>query len=150
MIQIAREFRTSRKNRICDYCGGSIEIGDRYCHQVNKETGECWAFNAHCECEFLATELYDFIDPWDGMTEDDFYDGVHEFCYRMICPNCASWDDEYGECRQDQSYCTHKCIEKLLKYDFTTVKCDLPQAKGKRCWGFVEKKNPLEKVPGTT
>jgi len=148
MIQIAQEYRTSKKERTCGLCGGKIHVGDRYSHQLNKEGSECWAFDAHCECQFICFELWEYIDPWDGVYEDDFIDGCHEFCHHMICPNCTSYIAEDNECLEDESYCENKIIETLLKYDFCRVKSDDPKAIGKRVWGLIPKEKPLDLVPG--
>ena len=147
MEQIARRYQRAKKRHVCEFCGASIEIGEKYCYQVIKDGSDFWDHKSHLECEFFCNELWEFIDPWDGMTEDDFNDGVREFCARMICPDCSSYDDEYRECRKDECYCIDKCVEKLKEYDFTLVKCDLPEAQGKRCWGFVKKDNPVTKLP---
>lgn len=147
MEQIARRYRKAKKCYTCELCGYTIEVGEKYSYQVNKDGNDFWDFKSHLECEFLCNELWEFIDPWDGMYEDDFLDGVQDFCVRMICPNCPSYDNEHKECRNDQCYCMDKCVEKLKEYDFTLVKCDLPEAIGRRCWGFVKKENPVKELP---
>lgn len=83
------------------------------------------------------------------MHDDEFLEGVQSFCRKMICPNCASWDDEYDECRNDEPYCMSKIVEKLKEFDFCLVKppefLDLKPVR--RCWGFVKKDEPVTKLP---
>lgn len=146
MVNIKSCFRTAKKQHTCNLCGGYINPGERYHYEFNKDGSDVWGFSAHLECQFLAQELWDFIDPWDGMYEDDFIDGVREFCQKMICPKCEHYESGYG-CKDDEGFCIHKCVDELKEYDFTTVKVDNPKPFG-RYWGLVKKEHPLDKLPG--
>jgi hypothetical protein len=145
MELIAQRHRVARKEHKCDLCNGQIEKGTKYSYAFIKDNGDHWSFKSHLECEFVANELWDFINPWDGMRDDDFLDGCHDFCQHMICPKCPHFDGNC--CDQDEYFCFDKIVEVLKEYDFTLVKCDLPEARGKRCWGFVKKENPVTKLP---
>ena len=147
MVNIRECYRTARKQHVCNLCNGCIKPGERYHYEFNKDGSDVWSFQAHLECQFVAQELWDFIAPWDGMQDDEFQDGVREFCQKMICPTCKDLDGETSECMKDESYCLNHCASLLKKYDFTTVKVENPKPFG-RYWGLVEKEHPLTKLPG--
>lgn len=149
METIARRYRVAKKDHCCDFCRGQIAKGEKYSYSFIRDGGDHWSHKAHLECEFVANELWGWINPWDGMTDDDFMDGCNTFCRKMICPNCASWDDEYNECRNDESYCIDKITEKLMEYDFCLVKPpeSMKVPAGRRYWGLVKKETPITKLP---
>ena len=147
MDLIAHRYRVAKKDYRCDLYRGNINKDDKYCYSFIEDGDDSWSHRAHIECEFVANELWNYINPWDGMSDEEFIDGCRDFCRHMLCPNCACWDDEYEECRNVQDFCFDKIVEELKKYDFTTVKTDDPRAKGKRCWGFVKKDEPVTKLP---
>ena len=149
MELIAHRYRVARKDYCCDLCRDTIKKGDKYCYSFIKDGGDYWIHRSHLECEFVSQELWEWINPWDGMHDDEFLEGVQSFCRRMICPNCASWDDEYDECRNDEPYCMSKIVEKLKEFDFCLVKppeC-LNLKPSRRYWGFVKKDEPVTKLP---
>lgn len=149
METIARRYRVAKKEHHCDFCRGRIAKGEKYSYSFIRDGGDNWSHKAHLECEFVANELWSWINPWDGMTEDDFMDGCNTFCRKFICPHCASWDDEYEECRNDESYCIDKIAAKLKEYDFCIVTPpeSLKIPAGRRCWGFVKKETPVTELP---
>lgn len=147
MESIARRYRKAKKEHICELCGNTISVGEKYCYQFNKDGSDVWSFKSHLECDFLCNELWYYIDPWDGMTEDEFIDGVRDFCRHMICPKCPKWNTTCYECTDDNDFCTEECVKVLKEYDFTTVKCDLPEARGRRAWGLVPKEHPVTELP---
>lgn len=147
MTNIKSCYRTARKQHVCNLCNGYIDPGDRYHYEFNKDGSDVWSFLAHLECQFVAQELWEFIDPWDGMFDDEFQDGVRRFCKNMICPKCKNYNMEDEDCMNDESYCIHHCVTLLKEYDFTTVKVDNPKPFG-RYWGLVKKEHPLTKLPG--
>lgn len=114
---ISEKDRKARKPHRCDYCGAIIEKGEIYNRSFNIEGGVVYDWKSHKECQFIARELWDYIDPYDGMTEDDFQEGCRDFCLEFICPDCPEYDTECGECSQDNSYCVHKVYEKLQTHE---------------------------------
>lgn len=107
--KISSEYRKARKRHRCDYCHGIIEPGEKYHHYVGKFDGNLYAWKSHEKCEFMAQELWDYIDPDDGMDADQFMEGCSAFCRVFICPDCGKWDtDECGE-----SYCIDKMYDLL-------------------------------------
>lgn len=106
--------RKARKDHICDLCGDTIEKGSIYKYQFNKEGGDTWNFRAHDRCWHIAEELWEYIDPYDLMDEDNFKDGLNSFCREFICPDCMHYDkSDYDCCNLDHYFCIDK-IEALL------------------------------------
>lgn len=97
---ISEKDRKARKPHICDYCGGTIEAGEVYNHCVIKGD-DIYTWDAHIVCKSVASDLWDYIDPWEGMTADDFQEGCQEFCRTFICPDCKQWNDG---CEQEEPF----------------------------------------------
>ena len=92
-------------------------------------------------CGLIATELWRYIDPDDGMQEEEFQEGCSEFCYAFICPDCEHY--KRRECTQDKPYCLDK-ITDILKEN------ELVKEKGKysyQIWKLVprEVRNRVKK-----
>lgn len=119
---IYKKDRKARKQHKCSYCNAFIEKGEIYEHSVLKYAGEIYDWDSHKECVFIARELWEYIDPWDGMTEDDFQEGCQEFCQTFVCPDCPHYDKECHECLKDGYYCPDKIYEILQKYELVRKK----------------------------
>lgn len=148
MDLIARRYRVARKEHCCDLCRDTIEKEQKYSYSFIKDGSDHWSFRSHLECDFVMNELWEYINPWDGMHDDEFIDGCRDFCRHMLCPRCENCD-KYGDCTVDEDFCFDKIVEVLKEYDFTLVKppVDNPNAWGKRCWGLVKKDEPVIKLP---
>lgn len=109
---LQRKGRTARKPHTCSYCGGVIEKGETYDWAKLAHEGEIYEWKNHKKCGFIASELWSYIDPDDGMTDEDFRDGCLEFCQTFICPDCKQYDKEFEDCSKGELY----CIDKI--YDF--------------------------------
>lgn len=119
MLEIIREKdRKARKPHICDYCDGTIEAGEIYNHCVIKSDG-IYEWDAHMMCKSVASDLWDYIDPWEGMTADDFQEGCQTFCRTFICHDCEQWDDE---CEQGEPFCIQKIYDLLKTHDFVRAR----------------------------
>lgn len=112
----------ARKPHICSYCNCIIEKGEIYNRNVLKYAGEIYDWNSHKECEYIARELNEYIDPLDGMSEDDFQEGCRDFCQTFVCPDCPHYDKECHECLEDGQYCLDKIYEILQKYELVRKK----------------------------
>ena len=100
--------RKARKPHKCDWCGKSIGKGEQYEYQKYVYDGEMYDWKAHLSCSRIATAIWDYVDPDEGMSSDEFMDGCQEVCQRFICPDCPKWNKEYEECEDDESYCIDK------------------------------------------
>ena len=121
---LRREERTARKNHTCDFCGGTIEKGEKYNHGVYKDD-VFFEWKTHKRCDFIATEIWDLVDPDEGMSGEDFCEACGEFCHVFVCPDCPQFDKEYKECRKDTWFCldrihallqTHRLVRNRDKY----------------------------------
>lgn len=92
--------RKARKTHTCSYCGGEITAGTTYRHAVLKYD-DVYVWKSHKECNHIASELWDYIDPDEGMTEDEFQEGCRDFARAFICPECPMKSDCEGDCLHD-------------------------------------------------
>ena len=97
--EISTTWRTARKAHTCNYCRRTIQPGERYEHYVGKYDGELYTWRAHEKCVFIAHEIWDYVDPDEGMNDDDFYE---------------------DEC--DESYCMDKLYDFLKKYELYSIR----------------------------
>jgi len=112
--------RKARKQHVCSYCVGIIEKGEIYDWCKLKYENTIYEWKAHKDCMFVAGELWQYIDPYDGMDEDQFCGGCQDFCSVFICPGCEEYD--MGECKRDNPYCFDKIVEILKKYELKMKK----------------------------
>lgn len=103
--------RKARKPHKCDWCGQVIEKGEQYEYQKFVCDGQMYDWKAHLACSRVVSAIWDYFDPDDGMSDDEFADGCQEVCQRFICPDCPKWIKEYEECEDDESYCIDKMDE---------------------------------------
>ena len=118
---ISRKHRKARKPHVCDFCGNEIAVGEVYDHSVLK-FDDVYTWKAHLKCIFISAELQDYIDPDNGMTEEDFRYGCNDFCRTFVCPDCDHWDNGAGECEKDETFCVNKIYDFLQTHDFRHVK----------------------------
>lgn len=107
--------RTAKKRHVCNLCGAYIEPGEKYDFRTHIFGGDIYDWKSHKECSFIASEIWDYADPDEGMNDDDFLCSVQELCTTFVCPDCESWDKEAEECSEDCVYCVHKLHETLQK-----------------------------------
>ena len=111
---INSEWRTARKKHECNLCCCDIQPGEKYNYDLMKYDGELYDWKEHEKCYFIAGELWDYIEPDEGMTEEDFKEGCREFCRCFVCPDCEKYnEDEYC----DEVYCLDKIYELLKEYE---------------------------------
>ena len=109
--------RDARKAHRCSLCGGTIQPGETYVFCVNKYDGEIGSFKEHAKCNEIANEIADFVDADDGITEEEFMDGVNDILHDFICPDCEYFDSiEDPWCEECKE--VHKCNTIDMVYDF--------------------------------
>ena len=108
---IESKTKTARKSHRCDYCGEIIEKGEEYSYQKNIFDGTFYEWHTHLACSRVASAIWDYVDPDDGMSDQDFTDGCQEVCQKFVCPDCPKWNKEFGDCDEDQTYCIDKMDE---------------------------------------
>jgi hypothetical protein len=114
--------RKARKPHACDYCGDVIQKGETYDYAKLKSgySEGIYEWKSHGKCSFIASQLWSYIDPDDGMTQEDFEEGCRDFCWTFICPQCPYADND-EECKLDKRYCVDKIYNHLKTHDFRRV-----------------------------
>ena len=122
----------ARKQHKCDWCGKTISKGEEYERQKYKYDGEFYEWHAHLACCRVVSAIWDYADPDEGMSSDEFDSTCADVCGEFICPDCPKWNKEYGECEDDLSYCidrmdeffkTHELYRAERKSYFECWKC---------------------------
>ena len=112
--------RRARKPHRCNLCGGEIKKGTEYDSQTLVYDGMVYGWKMHPECNAVSSFLWDYVDPDDGMTADEFLDACSSVCRTFICPDCEHFDAEGASdgdyCKEDRSFCIHKLYELAQKY----------------------------------
>lgn len=108
--QICTEMRAARKEHICDYCRMPINRGERYERYTGKYDGEIYVWKSHEACAFLAQEVWEYADPDEGMSSDDFYEACCDVCRVFVCPDCEKWDKDNEECGGSGGFCIDKMV----------------------------------------
>lgn len=119
-------IRKARKRHICSLCGGYIEPGVEYERNTCVYDGTVYDWLMHRECSAVSTFLWDYADPDDGMTDDDFQDACQDVCRTFVCPDCEHFDSDGSEsgdyCVVDGVYCIHKLFELSKKYYLSAIR----------------------------
>ena len=94
--------------------------GEQYGYDTYKFDGDVYDWKTHMECDAVSTFLWDYVDPWEGMTSDDFLDACADVCRTFVCPDCEHFDSEHADdgdyCQKNEPYCIHKLYELSKKY----------------------------------
>lgn len=114
---ISSTWRKARKDHECSFCNHRIHKGERYRFDVLKYDGEMFTWKAHEKCNYIAIEIWDYVDPDEGMSEEDFQQAVCDISRDFICPDCEKFDRddpwaEDCECNEED-----KVYELLQKYE---------------------------------
>ena len=102
---------TAKVKHICDLCGGTINIGERYQADFCVDGGDSYTFKAHEKCLTIANEIYEYLDLDEEMDRMNFCDGCAEVCGVFVCPDCV----EYGSCKR--TFCTDKMDQFFGHYE---------------------------------
>ena len=129
----------ARKEHRCNYCGHVIPKGDTYHRSTHVFDGRLYDWKCHLKCNDLSSEIWNFVDPDEGMTFEDFHDGLKEIADTFICPKCPNWDKEKDDCRKCLSM---ECIDHIHKF-FQTH--SLVQRGLFRDWCVEENKSKVKK-----
>ena len=133
MIDIIEDRRKkSKKTHMCYYCGKTIEKGEEYEYQKSVCDGIISEFHTHIKCSEVASAIWDYVDPDEGMKEEDFRDGCHDVCSTFLCPDCEHWNRKEEGCEEGKLFCidkmhklfqTHELYMDKRKGFFTYWKC---------------------------
>lgn len=77
--------RIAKKQHKCNFCNGTIEVGEKYKWIKNVFDGEIYEWKSHTSCDKLVSVLgmYDRCD--DEVTEEDFRESIQDE-YQLIMP----------------------------------------------------------------
>ena len=123
----------ARKQHVCDYCGNVIEKGEVYSRSTHKGDAGFYEWKCHLKCRDISSEIWDIVDPDEGMTHEDFCEKLREVAGTFICPECPHYDKDADDC--DCSLET-KCINHIHEF---FQKYELVQ-KEPYVWKISEKK----------
>lgn len=125
--------RKAKKCHSCSYCGEEIQKGEVYDWAKLTFDGQIYEWKSHKKCSCIASALWSYIDPDNGMTAEEFDEGCTQFSSVFVCPGCPSFDRETGDCAEEKTYCTEKIYSLLQTHDFRRDQKDL------RAWRCVPK-----------
>lgn len=112
MIEIIkRKEKKARKPHKCCYCGEIIKRGETYDWSKQICDGQFYEWSCHLSCSRVASSIWDYVEPDDGMSDHDFMDGCQEVCRTFICPDCQHYDKEYKDCDKDEAFCIDEMDE---------------------------------------
>ena len=107
----------ARKKHTCDYCGEAINVGELHHWGKYIYDGHFYEWRSHLACKRIASAIWDYVDPDEGMSDQEFMDGCQEICQRFVCPDCPHWNKEYDDCDKDESYCLDRLDEFFKTYE---------------------------------
>ncbi len=110
---LGRAKRKARKEHRCCYCDGIIKKGEIYNWSRHIYDGDIYDWKVHEKCDFIAGELWIYIDPDEVMDADCFFEGCTDFCGAFVCPECPKWHKEYEKCDDDEVYCPDRIYDFL-------------------------------------
>jgi len=123
MSEIIKSYdRKARKAHICNYCSCNISLGETYHISVLRHEGALYEWKSHSKCAQISRELWEYIDPDEGMDDEDFNQGCNDFCKTFICPDCQSYDKLDDECNDEHNYCIDLIYEKFQTKTLKRVK----------------------------
>jgi len=98
----------ARKTHKCMFCGGNIEIGEKYKRDTCVFDGVLYDWVTHNECAKVASELEMYDDCDDGVDEDAFRENINEYVYQN------HYDEELGDIAKDWQLPYHDLVKKIL------------------------------------
>lgn len=137
MKTLRSQVRTARKGHVCSLCGGIIHKGENYELQKNICDGRMYQFKSHLHCRDLSSAIWDYVDPYEGMTGMEFSDAVIDLATTFYCPrHCDCWKKPDSDC---EGFDSDECTKKFAKF-METHKLDLIRdpVRG-MCWRMVKK-----------
>jgi hypothetical protein len=123
----------ARKQHTCDLCNHPIKIGELYNRQQVKDGKDFYTVKTHYACDFVSNKLWLYIQPWDGMTDAEFYEGCCNYSEQFVCPHCEHWTDDAG-CDIGRSYCLTKIIDRLKTHPLKIIADEY----NRKVWAEVE------------
>lgn len=127
MIEVLRTCTVrARRPHVCDYCGHVIRIGERYVRSCNKFDGQLYTWHSHPHCDRLASAIWDYVCPDEGMDTYTFRDAVQTVMSEHYCPaHCPKWDKHWGcLAGNDMTSCLRRFDEFMQTHRLRRVRPD--------------------------
>lgn len=83
-MQLRNSNLKARKEHTCSYCGSKIIPGEMYNRSVNINDNYFYEWKSHLNCQKLAHLLYYKWAGEEGMSDDDFNEGVRDMYHNKI------------------------------------------------------------------
>lgn len=145
MQTIKHKLVKARKEHRCDFCGYKISKGETYDYSLNKGDGDLYHWRSHVHCAELCSAIWDYVDPDDGMTCDEFFVGVQELMTTFYCPfHCDKFDKEICNCDIIYDDEGDNCIRKFAEF-MRTRKLNLVLENGILKWRIIENNKTVNK-----
>lgn len=81
-VELRITHPTAKKEHKCMYCGGTINVGEKYERQTNLYEGQIYDWVAHLECQEVTGLLNMFDhDDGEGVNGEDFTECLQEWLY---------------------------------------------------------------------
>lgn len=120
MEVIKHEERKAKKKHCCNFCHDEIKPGEKYNYSFLKNRGYTYEWKSHKNCQFIVECTWEYADPYDGYTDDDFNYVCQEICSRFICSNCTKNIDGI-DCEDDRMYCVDKLVDYFKEHEIVRV-----------------------------
>lgn len=111
MVQVLRTAHPiARKRHVCMFCGGAIEVGQKYDRQTNVYDGDIYDWVSHEECSEVASELDMFDDCDDnGLDDESFRENLNAYVYEN------HYDHSIDDIAKDWQLPHYEIVKKILE-----------------------------------
>lgn len=101
ITELNRSYPTARKEHKCMYCGGTINVGEKYERQTNIYDGQIYDWVCHLECQKV-TELLNMFDNdyGEGIDAEHFIEYLQEWLYdKHYNDETETYDEGFDPCK---------------------------------------------------
>lgn len=110
-VQVLKNIQPiAKKEHKCVFCGGSINIGQKYDKQTCVYDGIVYDWKTHSECSQVAHKLdmYDGCDD-EGLNDEQFIDSLNQYVYDN------HYDEALDDIAKDWQLPYHELVKKILE-----------------------------------
>jgi hypothetical protein len=113
MIELNRSYPTARKEHKCMFCGGVINVGDKYERQTNIYDGQIYDWVCHLECQKITglLNMFDYCND-EGITTECFQESICEWLYDH---HYNDESDTYDEAFDPDVMSYHEIVLNIIK-----------------------------------
>lgn len=108
--ELKQTYPTANKVHTCMYCGGKINVGEKYERSTCKYDDTIYDWKNHIVCQKVARELGMMDDSDDdGLTSEHFCDDIDEYVYEH------HYDNNIDDIAEDWQGDTPELVIKIAK-----------------------------------